>query len=491
MKTFALLLGVATLGLILTNQRIFADDKVIVHEWGTFTSLQDENGQAIGGINVDDEPVPEFVWGAYAVRGEHHKDANHAGFDLPPHTNFSKGWMPADQDVTMRLETPVIYFYPPKGIAPSVVPALNVHVDFCGGLLSQYYPYAQDSGFPSAFPRDQKVEIGDYKTGLDWMSVRLGSMRAPVKTDEPVWTTPRETAAAPVEVMAPVYDGKGGFNQTPQSEHFLFYRGIGHLDSPLTLIQKNDREDKNDRYLMLRQTVNGQPVPDVFSQFRTAWIVEIRGNGLCAFRSAVITPSTSDLGYYGMGKISTHFDARDFSTANLAELKDFMHDALVKEGLYDDEATAMLKTWDLSYFKSPGLRFFYMVPRAWVDKELPLTITGATTQITRVMVGRIELISDDEKAALARMAAGPVPNLNELRSAAENALDQRKLSVPEKRAYYGGEKPLSDLGIPIPLFVQDYLSLGRFRDALIVHEQQTHPSPVLAQFIKENQLLPQ
>src|SRR5262245_60845706 len=38
-----------------------ASDKLVVHEWGTFTSLQDENGQALGGINVDDEPVPPFV----------------------------------------------------------------------------------------------------------------------------------------------------------------------------------------------------------------------------------------------------------------------------------------------------------------------------------------------------------------------------------------------------------------------------------------------
>src|SRR5690348_9919200 len=33
----------------------------VVHEWGTFTCLQNEAGEAIGGINADDEPVPEFV----------------------------------------------------------------------------------------------------------------------------------------------------------------------------------------------------------------------------------------------------------------------------------------------------------------------------------------------------------------------------------------------------------------------------------------------
>src|SRR5437870_1291138 len=36
-------------------------DPLVVHEWGTFTSLQDENGRSIGGLNVDDEPLPKFV----------------------------------------------------------------------------------------------------------------------------------------------------------------------------------------------------------------------------------------------------------------------------------------------------------------------------------------------------------------------------------------------------------------------------------------------
>src|ERR1039458_980515 len=45
---------------------------LVVHEWGTFTSLQDEAGRTLGGINTDDEPVPAFChdvgWGL--VRSE-------------------------------------------------------------------------------------------------------------------------------------------------------------------------------------------------------------------------------------------------------------------------------------------------------------------------------------------------------------------------------------------------------------------------------------
>ena len=37
-----------------------SNDKLIVHEWGTFTALQNERGEQLGGINIDDEPVPKF-----------------------------------------------------------------------------------------------------------------------------------------------------------------------------------------------------------------------------------------------------------------------------------------------------------------------------------------------------------------------------------------------------------------------------------------------
>ena len=56
----------------------------------------------------------------------------------------------------------------------------------------------------------------------------------------------------------------------------------------------------------------------------------------------------------------------------------------------------------------------------------------------------------------------------------------------------GKQRITSDrLGITIPPLVQDYLSLGRFRDALVVHEEQQHPTASLAQFIKDNGLASQ
>src|SRR4051812_28881508 len=78
-----------------------APPDLAVHEWGTFTCLQDEAGNSIGGINSDDEPVPEFVHNAVP--------------NLVPNANSlgSKGGVKqCHSQVTMRLETPVVYFYP-------------------------------------------------------------------------------------------------------------------------------------------------------------------------------------------------------------------------------------------------------------------------------------------------------------------------------------------------------------------------------------------
>jgi hypothetical protein len=55
-------------GLLLAGMRAGAEEKWAVHEWGTFTALQDESGAAIGGINTDDEPVPPFVHRSRSAR---------------------------------------------------------------------------------------------------------------------------------------------------------------------------------------------------------------------------------------------------------------------------------------------------------------------------------------------------------------------------------------------------------------------------------------
>ncbi|MCH7541065.1 MAG: hypothetical protein IH999_11835 [Proteobacteria bacterium] len=109
-------------------QSVRAGERLVVHEWGTFTSLQDERGRELTGINVDDEPVPPFVHNlspyilsSPVLSNQHWRYRQKAAPRRHPR-------------VTMRLETPVIYFYPPKD--QPLPMTLDVNVQFRGGDLA-------------------------------------------------------------------------------------------------------------------------------------------------------------------------------------------------------------------------------------------------------------------------------------------------------------------------------------------------------------------
>jgi hypothetical protein len=67
--------------------------------------------------------------------------------------------------------------------------------------------------------------------------------------------------------------------------------------------------------------------------------------------------------------------------------------SLVKEGLFEREATAMVNTWKDSWFSEDGLRVLYTLPRAWTDRVLPIALEPAPRGLVRVMVGRAEILT--------------------------------------------------------------------------------------------------
>jgi hypothetical protein len=82
---------------------------------------------------------------------------------------------------------------------------------------------------------------------------------------------------------------------------------------------------------------------------------------------------------------------------------------LLADGLYGDEASAMIETWRDSWFEE-GTRLFYVVPRPAIDAVLPLKIDPAPIAIARVFVGRMELVtpttrSEVREALIANQAA--------------------------------------------------------------------------------------
>jgi hypothetical protein len=70
-----------------------------------------------------------------------------------------------------------------------------------------------------------------------------------------------------------------------------------------------------------------------------------------------------------------------------------LRDPLVRAGLSGEEADALLATWRESYFEREGLRVFWIVPRGFTDRVLPLRLKPAPDKLERVLVGRSELIT--------------------------------------------------------------------------------------------------
>ena len=151
-------------------------------------------------------------------------------------------------------------------------------------------------------------------------------------------------------------------------------------------------------------------------------------------------------------------------------------------GLFADEADALLNTWEVSYFKSAGLRLFFLVPRAWTDRVLPLTISGAPPT-TRVMVGRIELVTPQQRALLANIAAGGADDAHALSDAVQ-AWGQSGENRAKWHDLDTGKLSFAKAGITVPPSFRAYLALGRFRNALLLDAERRDGNANLAAFIK-------
>ena len=203
------------------------------------------------------------------------------------------------------------------------------------------------------------------------------------------------------------------------------------------------------------------------------WLTDIQPAGRVAFRR--LTAVTLSANNQDLATVAASFEDKDYTTGNMTRLRAELRAALVSEGLFADEADALLNTWELSYFKSPGLRLFFIVPREWTDHYLPLEISPAA-DIKRVMVGRIELVSPGQRKLLHDLAARPIE-----RTKAEAM--QIRAACYRSTVPFRPNDTLAGLHVAIPPGYQTYLDLGRFRNALILDEQTHRPAPGLEAFI--------
>ena len=88
------------------------------------------------------------------------------------------------------------------------------------------------------------------------------------------------------------------------------------------------------------------------------------------------------------------------------ELSVAMQASLIEAGLTKDEAKAMVATWRDVWFAETGTRVLAILPRAWVDSVLPLTITPQPEKLTRVFVARFEVFTPDREQSLLTLLNG-------------------------------------------------------------------------------------
>lgn len=429
-----------------------AQDKLAVHEWGTFTALQNESGEALPGINIDDEPLPAFCHNLHPWALV---PANATGRQVD-----MKGVPQRHPWVTLRLETPVIYFHPSK--ASESFP-IDVSVSLRGGWLTEFYPQAE--------PDEPGLKRNQFNFGpitpqtvgsLSWHDVEVGGDRHGPPTREHVWLAPRNVRSASVTV--PPQTEK---DRHSESEQFLFYRGVGNRPVPLRV-----STDLSSHCLRIRGQCADVLQSGQSLRIKVLWLVHIRRDRSVAYRTLdpiEVTPDTDSI----LATTRSEFPEQDYSTEHLDELRSRVHAALTADGLNDDEATAMLETWKRAYFQSPGLRLFFLVPRAWTDAVLPLTLSRQA-RVNRVMMGRIELISAEQRRLLTELSTAGTIDTSWL---------DRLGDTPAAQRFREGRSNFGDLGVPIPRNYQTYLDLGRFRNALVLAEQRARSASGLTEFI--------
>jgi hypothetical protein len=348
---------------------------LVIHEWGTITTVHAADGTPQGGLNKIDESevLPPFV---------HRYEPESTRFD--PKKKLAKApLIPGRPDVTMRLETPVVYFHPPAG--KKYDRPFDVAVKFRGGVINEFYPNAaadvkldtariMEKMTAGAIPRQWTGEVlNNFVVGsIDWKGVKLHDTVVAPLTNDPVWLAPREVQAA--SVFLP---------EAGEGERYLFYRGVGALNALLQTRLRSGQITVSAPTNLVWLDVESVTLPNV-------WHVDVRDDQTIAFREhGAITIKKANAGKE-VGRFK-RFSGGDYSAENLKKLRASLKAALVKDGLFADEAEAMLNTWKHSYFEKPGLRVFYIVPRLWTDHFLPLTFS-VPARVNRVMVGRIDLL---------------------------------------------------------------------------------------------------
>lgn len=348
-----------------------------LHEWGTFTTVSGSDGVLLSGLQREEEALPRFVHAHFGFENGQSPSGttflrlrSTHGFERFELGGKGLGRRPVS-GVTVKMETPVIYFHSKDGFRA------HVKVGFKGGTISQWYPERSggetlpEPPAPAQIPA-QPVSIEPWR--IDFSKPYHGS----IEWDVEVLSPERSRATRifkPDDTLnwlrARVPEANVVRTSSGEMENYLFYRGLGHFSPGLHTAVSADET------LELRNDTGGDiPYLLVFEkrENRVLWIAET--GGLKAGQRVSL----------GEGEL----------TACNGEFPEPIYDSLksglISQGLLESEASAMIQTWWTSYFESEGLRVFWVLPRETTDRILPLNVKPSPEKTVRVLVGRSEVL---------------------------------------------------------------------------------------------------
>jgi hypothetical protein len=298
-------------------------------------------------------------------------------------------WVRPLAGVTVRLETPVIYFYTDRPFDA------RVGVSFNGGSISQWYPQRSGGEPPPAteriltkglaepHPERNRLDFtgGGYHGRITWdVKVEPAGIDAMARVfhsgETPSWIYPRHTNSALV------------MNKEGETEKFLFYRGVGNLQLPGAFTS-------TDAGQVSVRNAGGAAIPGIL-----AFELDNESNARWGVARHIVSGGTTRI------NLGTRPFTKDWRKAVHAEGVRLLMDA----GLFRQEADAMLHTWWSSYFERAGFRVFWIVPRETTDAILPIDVSPAPEKSVRVMLGRTEILSPVFEAVLVENFANPERN---------------------------------------------------------------------------------
>jgi len=346
--------------LIISNCKA-QNSSFIVHEWGTFTARYNYSSIPYDDLNIRvEEPVPSFVYSL------NFKDVTRKQIWNTKNDDYTYLNLPVLlKDVTIKMETPVLYFY-----SPYELKNVNVSVNFNQGTISEYYPMPSqkeslaycDSKINQPFNTDlPTLSFKNYKGWASWSIDVLPpnterTLTHPNESVSKVWLAPRKTESNSILCNNEV-------------EKYIFYRGLASFENPII-----PRHLSNGK-IEVENKAGDLPFIMVYERTglgeRFVWgMQEAKADEKIIFSK--VNP-----------KISTDDWNKSYKQVFINEL--------IKDGLYESEAKAMIATWENSYFEKTGISVFWIVPKAFTDAILPLTISHNPTEITRVFVGRTQI----------------------------------------------------------------------------------------------------